>query len=115
MPDLFVAGAVLFGTLGCVALWMFGSLCWEVSAAMARCRARGDAEGHRVLRATGVVTCAVTAAFYALMGSCCVLVVTHDEAWRQWFAAALWLTSMHALYMRLVERRVLRLAARARG
>lgn len=112
MPDLFVAGAVLFGTLGCIALWMFGSLCWEVAAAMARCRARGDDEGHRVLKATGLVTCSVTTLFYVLMGVCCVLVVMRDDTWHTWFAAALWLTSLHALYMHRVERRVLRLAPR---
>lgn len=114
MPELFVPAAVLFGTLGCIALWMFGSLCWEMSAAMARCRQGGDDKGHRVIRATGLVTCSATTVFYLLMGACCVLVVTSDEAWRSWFAAALWLTVLHALYMRHVERRVMRLVPQRR-
>lgn len=114
MPELFVPVAVLFGTLGCIALWMFGSLCWEMSAAMRHYRLQGDDEGHRAMRATGVVTCSVTTLFYLLMGACCVMVATSDDAWRTWFAAVLWLTSLHALYMRHVERRVVCMALQRR-
>ncbi len=118
MPELFVPVAVLFGTLGCIALWTFGSLCWEMSATLQHCRQQGDEEGHRVVRATGFVTCSATVLYFALMGACCVMLALRfdDDAWRTWFAAALWLASLHALYMRHVERRVVRMAGqRARS
>jgi len=109
MPELFYPIAMLFGSLGCMGLWSFGSLCWELARAQEVCDALRDEEAWRIVRTTLFVAGPVELLYFVLMGLCCLQIAPADgEAWRTWFAAAVSLAVLHSLYMMRTERRLRR-------
>ena len=109
MPELFYPIAMLFGILGCMGLWSFSSLCWELARAQEVCDALRDEEAWRIVRATLFIAGPVDMAYFVAMGLCCVQIAPDEgPVWQSWFAAAVSLAVLHSLYMLRTERRLLR-------